>query len=87
MTYRAPLAEMEFCAARIVGQDRLAETDRFAEATAETRSAILEEAAKLCEGVLAPINRNGDLHPARLENGVVRCPPGFREAYAQMSDG
>jgi hypothetical protein len=75
MTYRAPLAEMEFCAAQIIGQDRLAETALFAEAAPETRSAILDEAAKLCEGVLAPVNREGDLHPARLENGVVRCPP------------
>jgi len=87
MSYRAPLTEMEFCAARIVGQDRLAATTRFAEATAETRAAILDEAAKLCEGVLAPINRDGDLHPARLENGVVRCPPGFREAYQQIAEG
>jgi hypothetical protein len=87
MTYRAPLAEMEFCAAKIVGQDRLAETARFADATPETRSAILGEAAKLCEGVLAPVNRNGDLHPALLENGVVRCPPGFREAYRAIAEG
>jgi alkylation response protein AidB-like acyl-CoA dehydrogenase len=87
MTYRAPLAEMEFCAARIVGQDRLAETDLFAEASAETRTAILDEAGKLCEGVLAPVNRDGDLHPARLENGVVRCSPGFKEAYQAIAEG
>jgi alkylation response protein AidB-like acyl-CoA dehydrogenase len=87
MTYRAPLAEIEFCAAQIVGQDRLAETERFAEATAETRAAILAEAAKLCEDVLVPINRNGDLYPAKLENGVVRCAPGFKEAYAQIAEG
>ncbi|MCH7795827.1 MAG: acyl-CoA dehydrogenase C-terminal domain-containing protein [Proteobacteria bacterium] len=87
MTYRAPLAEMEFCAARIIGQDRLAETELFAEATPETRSAILDEAAKLCEGALVPVNRDGDLHPARLENGVVRCPPGFRQAYAAIAEG
>ncbi len=87
MTYRAPLAEMEFCASRIVGQDALAGTTRFAEATADTRAAILGEAAKLCEGVLAPVNRNGDTHPARLENGVVRCSPGFREAYAAIAEG
>jgi alkylation response protein AidB-like acyl-CoA dehydrogenase len=87
MTYRAPLAEMEFCAAHIIGQDRLAETDLFAEAAPETRSAILDEAAKLCEGALVPVNRDGDLHPARLENGVVRCPPGFREAYTAIAEG
>ncbi|MDH3667296.1 MAG: acyl-CoA dehydrogenase [Paracoccaceae bacterium] len=87
MSYRAPIAEMEFCAAQIVGQDRLAQTSRFAEATSETRAAILEEAAKLCEGALVPINRIGDIQPARLENGVVRCPPGFREAYQQIAEG
>ncbi len=87
MSYRAPIAEMEFCAAQIVGQDRLAQTPRFAEATAETRVAILEEAAKLCEGALVPINRIGDIQPPQLENGVVRCPPGFREAYEQIAEG
>ncbi|MHA1529251.1 MAG: acyl-CoA dehydrogenase [Alphaproteobacteria bacterium] len=87
MSYRAPLAEMEFCAAQIIGQNRLAETDLFADATPETRSAILGEAAKLCEGALVPVNRDGDLHAARLENGVVRCSPGFREAYAAIAEG
>jgi acyl-CoA dehydrogenase len=87
MTYRAPLAEMEFCAAQIIGQDRLAATELFADAAPEIRSAILDEAAKLCEGALVPINRDGDTHPARLENGVVRCPPGFRQAYAAIAEG
>ena len=67
MTYRAPLAEMAFCADRIIGQDRLAATELFAEATPETRAAILDEAARLCEGTLVPINRAGDLNPARLD--------------------
>ena len=87
MTYRAPLAEMEFCAARIIGQDRLVATELFADATPETRGAILDEAAKLCEGVLVPINRIGDQQPARLENGVVRCPPGFKQAFTQIAEG
>ena len=85
MTYRAPLAEMEFCASRIVGQDALSGTTRFAEATADTRAAILGEAAKLCEGVLAPVNRNGDTHPARLENGVVRCSPATERPWSRPS--
>ena len=87
MSYTAPLAEMAFCADRIVGQQRLARTARFAEATAETRDAILGEAARLCEETLAPLNRAGDLHPARLENGVVRCPPGFAEGYRRIAEG
>ena len=87
MPYRVPVDEMAFCAERIIGQGRLAATDLFAEATAETRDAILDEAAKMAEGALEPVQRAGDQHPARLENGVVRCSPGFGEAYRAISDG
>ncbi|MEM1277463.1 MAG: acyl-CoA dehydrogenase [Pseudomonadota bacterium] len=86
MSYRAPVEEIAFYA-RIVGQDQLAGTERFAEATEETRAAILDEAAKMCEGALAPVQRAGDLHPARLENGVVRCSPGYKEAYEAIAEG
>ncbi|MEM7506213.1 MAG: acyl-CoA dehydrogenase [Pseudomonadota bacterium] len=87
MPYRAPVDEITFCAAQIVGQDKLAETELFAEATADTRAAILDEAAKMCEGALVPVQRAGDLHPARLENGVVRCSPGYKEAYEAIAEG
>ncbi|MEM6934308.1 MAG: acyl-CoA dehydrogenase, partial [Pseudomonadota bacterium] len=86
MTYRAPIDEIAFCA-HIVGQDLLADTEQFSEATAETRAAILDEAAKMCEGALVPVQRSGDLHPARLENGVVRCSPGYRDAYQAIAEG
>ena len=86
MTYRAPVEEMAFCA-KITGQDQLADTELFGEATPETRAAILDEAAKLCEGALDPVQRSGDLEPARLENGVVRCSPGYREAYEAIAEG
>ncbi|MEL6335307.1 MAG: acyl-CoA dehydrogenase [Pseudomonadota bacterium] len=86
MTYQAPVAQM-LRLARQLGHDRLAETERFAEATAETRAAVLAEAAKLAETVIAPLNRPGDLHGARLENGVVRLPPGFVEGYRAMAEG
>ena len=87
MTYRAPTAEMIFCAEQIVGQSKLSETERFGEASDDMRAAILEEAAKMAEGALAPVNRNGDLHPARLENGVVRCSPGYQDAYNAIAEG
>ncbi|MEO0761243.1 MAG: acyl-CoA dehydrogenase family protein, partial [Pseudomonadota bacterium] len=86
MTYQPPIAEMERLARRR-GQDRLAETERFAEATPETRAAILEEAGRLAAEVIAPVNRGSDLHPPRLENGVVRTAPGFAEAYAALAEG
>lgn len=87
MTYRVPVEEMIFTAETVVGQGALAMTERFADANDETRAAILEEAAKMAEGALAPVNRNGDLHPARLENGVVRCSPGYKEAYDAIAEG
>ncbi|MEO1468450.1 MAG: acyl-CoA dehydrogenase family protein [Pseudomonadota bacterium] len=86
MTYQPPIAEMERLARRR-GQDRLAETERFAEATPETRAAVLEEAGRLAAEVIAPVNRGSDLHPPRLENGVVRTAPGFAEAYAALAEG
>ena len=78
MTYRAPVAEMRFLLEQVLGAGRLAETERFAEATPETVEAILAEAARLAEDVLAPLRRAGDLDGARLENGVVRTTPGLR---------
>ncbi len=42
---------------------------------------MLEEAAKLCENVLLPLNRAGDEEGCVYENGVVRTPEGFKEAY------
>ena len=68
MTYRAPVGEMRFLLDRVLGFERVAATERFAEATPETVEAILTEAARLAEDVLAPLRRAGDLTPARLEN-------------------
>ena len=87
MTYRVPVDEMIFTAERVIGQGRLSETERFAEATDDTRAAIITEAAKMAEGAMVPVNRSGDLHPARLENGVVRCSPGYQDAYNAIAEG
>ena len=87
MTYRAPVAEMRFLLEHVLGAGRLAETERFAEATPETVEAVLGEAARLAEDVLAPLRRAGDLDGARLENGVVRTTPGFAEAYRDARRG
>jgi len=87
MPYTAPVSEFRFLLDHVVGFPAVAATDRFADASPDTVEAILSEAGKLCQEVLAPVNRNGDLHPARLENGVVRTSPGFAEAYRAMADG
>jgi alkylation response protein AidB-like acyl-CoA dehydrogenase len=53
----------------------------------ETLEAILGEAAKLAENVLAPINAAGDTQGCVLENGIVRTPTGFHDAFDQMREG
>lgn len=87
MPYRAPSADIRFILDHVVPLAPVSATEKFADATAETAGAILTEAGRLCETVLAPIQRNGDLHPARLEDGVVRTSPGFAEAYQAICDG
>jgi hypothetical protein len=87
MPYRAPIAEYRFLLDHVAGFNQVAATKTFADATQDTVSAILTEAAKLCETVLAPLQRLGDTHPARLENGVVRTSPGFAEGYRAIVDG
>src|SRR5262249_37411796 len=55
----------------------------FEEATPDLISTVLEEAGKFCEEVLQPLNQVGDLEGCTYENGVVRTPKGFKEAYDQ----
>ncbi|MAN97974.1 acyl-CoA dehydrogenase [uncultured Roseovarius sp.] len=87
MPYRAPVDEYRFLFDHIVGLSHVVDTDRFAEATPDMTAAILAEAARLCEEVLYPLQRNGDLNPAKLENGVVRTSPGYAEGYRAIADG
>ena len=87
MPYRAPLPDYEFLFRHVIGFDRVAATERFSEASEDMVSAILSEAGKMCEAVMAPLQRNGDLHPARLENGVVRTSPGFAEGFRAIAEG
>ncbi|MDP2084880.1 MAG: acyl-CoA dehydrogenase [Gemmobacter sp.] len=87
MPFRAPVADFRFLLDHVVGFGQVAATDRFAEATPDTVEAILAGAGKLCEDVMAPVNRAGDQQGARLENGVVRTSPGYAEAYQQIAEG
>ncbi|WP_445942560.1 acyl-CoA dehydrogenase [Roseicyclus sp.] len=86
MPYRAPVAEFAFLLRHVVGFDRVSAQPAYAEATDDTVAALLSEAGRICDEVLAPLNRQGDLHPARLENGVVRTSPGYAAGYRAMAD-
>ncbi len=87
MPYRAPLPDYRFLLNHVVDFAQVAQTDRFAEASEDLVQAILTEAGRLCEDVLAPVNRAGDETPAVLENGVVRTSPGYAEAYRAIAEG
>jgi alkylation response protein AidB-like acyl-CoA dehydrogenase len=83
--YRAPLKEIRFTLEQIADLGALATLPGCDNAEPELVAAVLEEAAKFAEGVLAPINRAGDQQGARFENGMVRTAPGFAEAYRQFA--
>ena len=85
MTFRAPVRDLAFSLRHAAGFDRLA--DAFPEADGDTVAAVLEAAGAFAADVLAPLNRQGDLVGAKLENGVVRCAPGFADAYKQFAEG
>jgi alkylation response protein AidB-like acyl-CoA dehydrogenase len=85
--YTAPLADMRFVLNDLVDLGALARLEGFEHAEPDLVDAVLEEAGKFAAEVLAPINRAGDQEGARLENGVVRTAPGFREAYKQFAAG
>ena len=87
MPFQAPVADYTFILENILNIDALRATERFAEATNDVTQAILAEAGKLCDEVLAPLQRSGDLHPARLENGVVRTSPGFDAGWKAIAEG
>ena len=87
MPYSAPVGDFRFLMDHVVGFDDVAATAQFAEATPDMTGAILSEGARMCEDILAPLNRAGDLHPAHLENGVLRTSPGFAEGYKAIATG
>jgi len=87
MPFRAPIDDLDFILTHVVPLGDVAATGRFAEARPETARAVLEGAARVAEDVLAPLQRAGDTHPARLQNGAVLSPPGYAEGYRAMADG
>ncbi|MEO6291294.1 MAG: acyl-CoA dehydrogenase family protein, partial [Burkholderiaceae bacterium] len=87
MTYRAPVKDMLFDMKHLANIDQVAELPGFEEAGFDTAQAVLEECAKFCEGVLSPLNWEGDKNPSSWKEGVVTATPGFKEAYKQFAEG
>jgi alkylation response protein AidB-like acyl-CoA dehydrogenase len=87
MGYRAPVDEIRFSLEEVAAVDGLKATGAFADFTDDLTGAILEEAAKLANDVLAPLNRVGDIEHCKLKDGVVTTPTGFKDAYAKFVEG
>ena len=85
--FTAPVRDIRFTLDHIAGFDELTELETFAEVSTDLTQAVLDEIGKLASAVLAPLNRVGDEEGSVLENGVVRTPEGFKDAYRKFVDG
>ena len=87
MPYRAPVSDYSFLLNQVLDYQQICAQTRFEDAGPDTADAILTEAARMCEDVMAPLQRNGDIQGAVLENGVVRTSPGFADGYWRAVGG
>jgi alkylation response protein AidB-like acyl-CoA dehydrogenase len=87
MSYTAPLKDMLFNIQHLARIDQIAQLPGFEDAGLDTAQAVLEEAAKFNEGVLAPLNVEGDKHPSSWKDGAVTATPGFKAAFQQFTAG
>jgi alkylation response protein AidB-like acyl-CoA dehydrogenase len=87
MSYTAPVTDMLFVMKELAGLEEIATLPGFEDANLETAQAVLEESAKLCGEVLAPLNVEGDRNPSTWKDGVVTATPGFKDAFRQFGEG
>jgi len=85
-TYRAPTDDMMFLFEKLRDNAYYNELERYKEVNSDLAKDILEQAAKLTENLILPLAKAGDETPAKLENGVVRTPPGYKEAYKKFTE-
>ena len=87
MSYTAPVKDMLFNMQHLAHIEQIAQIPGFEDAGFDTAQAVLEECAKFTEGVLAPLNFEGDKNPSSWKDGVVTATPGFKEAFRQLTEG
>ena len=86
MSYVAPLKDMLFNIKHLADIEQIARLPGFEDAGFDTAQAVLEEAAKFNEGVLSPLNWEGDKNPTSWADGTVTATPGFKEAFQQFAE-
>ena len=87
-SYTAPVEDMLFLFEKLRDNKKYNELEKYKEVSSDLVKDILEEAAKINQNLILPLAKIGDENPAVLENGVVRTPPGYKEAYQKyIEDG
>ncbi len=87
-TYTAPVEDMMFLFEKLRNNKEYNELEKYKEVTPDLVKDILQEAAKINQNLILPLAKAGDENPAILENGIVRTPPGYKEAYKKyIEDG
>jgi len=87
MSYTAPVKDMLFCMKELAGLEAVASMPGFEDAGLDTAEAVLEECANFNQGVIAPLNAEGDRNPSSWKDGQVTTSPGFKEAFRQFAEG
>jgi alkylation response protein AidB-like acyl-CoA dehydrogenase len=87
MSYRAPVKDMLFVMKELADIESIAALPGFEDASLDTAQAVLEEAARFNNEVVAPLNFEGDKNPSFWKNGEVTTTPGFKEAFRQFGEG
>ncbi len=87
MSYITPVKDMLFAMEHLAGLKNVAALSGFEDYGIDTAQAVLEESAKFCESVVAPLNWEGDKNPSSWKDGVVTTTPGFKDAFKQFAQG
>ncbi len=85
MSYVAPLSEIEFLLRSIAPLKEISKLEAYAHSDTETALAVIEEGAKIARDVIAPLNTEADTIGARLIDGAVITPPGFKDTYKKLA--
>ena len=87
MNYQAPVEDVRFVFKELADLDGVLALPPYSDFDSDTIDAVLQENARFVQEVIAPLNRPGDLQPARWDNGEVKTTPGFKEAFQEFARG
>ena len=86
--YNAPVDEMMFLFEHLKDNKNYKEIDKYKEINSDLVKDVLQQAAKINQELILPLAKTGDENPCVYENGIVRSPPGYKEAYKKfIEDG